>query len=62
MKIADKIERAKQAIAFITEHDDAPMEEITAAADELQLFAARELKAAAQRRHAKASAEGDTAA
>jgi hypothetical protein len=57
MKIADKIERAKQAIKFITDHDDAPMEEVVEATDQLKAFTTRELKEATKRRKAKAAAD-----
>jgi hypothetical protein len=61
MKIADKVERAKQAIQFITDHDDAPIEEVVAATDELKTFIASELKAAPKRRAARAKAKAPKA-
>jgi len=56
MNVQEKLAYAKRSIQSITEHDDAPAEEVTSAVDELQRFAADELTKAAQRRLEKAIA------
>lgn len=58
MKIEDKVERAKQAIKFITDHDDAPQAEMAAAVKELKQYADAELKQAAARRSSKKAGDG----
>lgn len=57
MNVQDKLARAQQAIAFITSHDDAPIEEVEAAVDQIQQFAGAELEQAKKRRAEKAAAQ-----
>ncbi len=59
MKIARKVELAKQALASITRHDDAEMVVVEAAAAELSAFMAQELQEAAARRAARKQAALD---
>lgn len=57
MKVKEKTKRAKQAITFISTHDDAPLEHVEAALEELKEFIDSELKAAQERRAKKESEE-----
>lgn len=50
MNIDRKLEIAKEAIASITRHDDAPAEEVLVAVAELGRFVEAEGKAAGERR------------
>lgn len=56
MNVQEKLAYAKRSIQSITEHDDAPTEEVAAAVDELQKFAGDEFKKALKRRSATAKA------
>ena len=52
MKIFEKVEYAKKAIEFITTHDDAPIEEVQAALDEISVYMADQMPIAVARREA----------
>jgi len=54
MNIDRKLEIAKEAIASITRHDDAPAAEVATAAAEIGKFINAEMKAAGERRAARA--------
>ncbi|MBX3610400.1 MAG: hypothetical protein KF871_10950 [Hydrogenophaga sp.] len=62
MNVQEKLVYAKRAIQSITEHDDAPSEEVAGAVDELQKFAGEEFKKALKRRAEKAKASKKAAA
>lgn len=53
MQVTEKVTRAKEAIRFISTHDDEPMEVIESALDELKAFIESEKKEAAKRRKNK---------
>lgn len=55
MKVKEKLPRAKEAIRFISTHDDAPLEEVAYALDELTKFIDVE-KHSAEKRRAKQEA------
>lgn len=55
MNVQQKVAYAKRAIQSITEHDDAPLEDVAAAVQKLMTFAETELQKAAQRRSQKAA-------
>lgn len=50
MKVQEKVFRAKEAIRFISTHDDELMKEIDEALDELKAFIESERKEAVKRR------------
>lgn len=54
MKVSDKLERAKEAIRFIAEHDDAPIDEVEATLNELCEYALEQFAFAISRRRNKA--------
>lgn len=53
MKVSEKVERAKEALASILRHDDEPIETIHAAVNELREFMNVELEEAETRRAEK---------
>ena len=57
MKLAEKLVYAKRAIEFITQHDDATLQERAVLVDALQSFLSSELVAAKKRSEAKAKAQ-----
>lgn len=62
MKVSEKIEPAKNAIRFISRHDDANADTIDNALDSLVSFIQTEKQEAAARRAEKANLEAQAAA
>lgn len=61
MKISEKLERAKSEIRFLAQHDDAPVDDVVIALDELTEFIQEERQAAVQRSKAREAASAEEA-